>query len=278
MKFDSNLAAVHAYLCADGYVIKNPETQKHKYYHIALRNTNLTLLEDFQKKFYNVFGVSPKITNGRCIIHSKELFYVLTKEYCYYSYKWTLPKLTTNTLKLWLRAFFDCEGWVELQKAKSRSIRTDSVNLKGLTQVQMALRRFEIKSTIKKSKKNLWRLSICGFDDIKKYAKNIGFLHPSKKQRLKDVLTSYKSYKWTIPTEKNELIKFLYKQGKIRKERNELRLFSIKRGNIDSINESLRKCGIDSKVQGPWKNNTGSLYFCLVLKEDKIKVMQTNGS
>jgi len=28
MRFDENLIIVHAYLCADGYVIKNPETQK----------------------------------------------------------------------------------------------------------------------------------------------------------------------------------------------------------------------------------------------------------
>jgi hypothetical protein len=49
MKFNNNLSAIHSYLCGDGYVIKNPKTQKHKYYHIGLRNTNQTLLRDFKK-------------------------------------------------------------------------------------------------------------------------------------------------------------------------------------------------------------------------------------
>ena len=59
MKLDENLAAVHAYLCADGYVIKNSEAQKQKYYMIGFRNTNLILLKDFQDKFEKVFGVKP---------------------------------------------------------------------------------------------------------------------------------------------------------------------------------------------------------------------------
>jgi len=29
---------LHAYLCADGYVIRNPKTQKHNYYYVGLRN------------------------------------------------------------------------------------------------------------------------------------------------------------------------------------------------------------------------------------------------
>ena len=57
MKIGENLAAVHAYLCADGYVIKNPENSKYNYFHIGLRNTNLVLLKDFQENFYQVFGI-----------------------------------------------------------------------------------------------------------------------------------------------------------------------------------------------------------------------------
>ena len=32
MEINEDLVVIHAYLCADGYVIKNSETQKHKYY------------------------------------------------------------------------------------------------------------------------------------------------------------------------------------------------------------------------------------------------------
>ena len=77
MKFDNNLASIHAYLCADGYVIRNPPTQKHKYYYIGLRNQNITLLRDFQNKFESTFSVKPIITKDvdRCKIQNKELYF-----------------------------------------------------------------------------------------------------------------------------------------------------------------------------------------------------------
>jgi hypothetical protein len=132
MKFDKNLSALHGYLCGDGYVIKNPTTQKHKYYHIRFRNTNMTLLKDFQEKFQIVFVLKPHITNeGRCRIQNKEIYCQLTKDfsyYSYYSYKWTLPELSPEHLTFWLRAFFDCEGWVENQPRKSRLIGLDCCN------------------------------------------------------------------------------------------------------------------------------------------------------
>src|SRR3989339_467771 len=81
MKFDKNLAAIHAYLCGDGYVIKNPDTQKHKYYYIGLRNTNAVLLKDFQQKFKAVFNVEPRIVEGRSVNQSKEIYQFLTKDF-----------------------------------------------------------------------------------------------------------------------------------------------------------------------------------------------------
>ena len=80
MKFNEDLTAIHAYLCADGYVIRNPTTQSHKYYYIGLRNTNLTLLMDSQERFYRFFGVKPIITkDGRARIQNKEIYQKLTK-------------------------------------------------------------------------------------------------------------------------------------------------------------------------------------------------------
>ena len=74
MNFNKNLAAVHGYLCADGYVIRNPPNQRHKYYYIGFRNTNKILLKDFQAKFQAFFGLKPIITNeGRCKIQNKDI-------------------------------------------------------------------------------------------------------------------------------------------------------------------------------------------------------------
>lgn len=236
MKFNKNLAAIHAYLCGDGYVIKNPPTQKHKYYCIGLRNTNSTLLSDFRDKFYSYFGVKPIITHERCKIQNKAIYEILTKDYSYYSYEWAMPHLSKENLAFWLRAFFDCEGWVENQPGKSRVIGLECCNELGLHSVQKALLRFGIESEIKKRPgRTIWRLTICGLDDLKSYSKNIGFIHPTKKQKLAAAINSYKNYWWQIPTTKSELLEFVMGKGKLRKSRQLLQLLSIKRDNLENV-------------------------------------------
>lgn len=193
MKFDENLAAIHAYLCGDGYVIKNPDTQKHKYYYIGLRNTNEVLLKDFQQKFKAVFGITPIITNeGRCKIQNKEIYYILTKDFSYYSYEWKMPELSREDAKSWLRAFFDCEGWVENQPRKSRLIGLECCNHSGILQIKDELQKLGIASQlVKKKDRTIWRLTICGKENILKYQQEIDFFHPQKKQKLEEALASY---------------------------------------------------------------------------------------
>src|SRR3989344_9396288 len=154
MKFNENFAAIHAYLSADGYVIKNPATQKHKYYHIGLRNTNETLLKDFQNKFNKQFKIKSHIAkDGRCRIQNKQLYYKLTKDYSFYSKEWQLPEsLPKRLLSVWLRAFFDCESWVFVKVHQNRQIGVDSINHKGLKSIQQALGNFGIESILKKVK------------------------------------------------------------------------------------------------------------------------------
>src|SRR3989338_9921172 len=187
MKFDKNLAAIHAYLCGDGYVIKNPETQKHKYYHIGLRNTNEVLLKDFQQKFKAVFNIEPRIVPGRSVIQNKEIYQFLTNDFSYYSYEWSFPQLSIENTKAWLRAFFDCEGWVENQIHKSRLIRLDCCNKLGIISIQQALLRFKITSQVRKiPTRNIYRLTISGRDNIKRFQSKINFIHPDKARRLVD--------------------------------------------------------------------------------------------
>ncbi|MEK6892222.1 MAG: LAGLIDADG family homing endonuclease [Nanoarchaeota archaeon] len=268
MEFDKNLAAIHGYLCSDGYVIKNPESQKHKYYHIGLRNIDSTLLKDFQGKFEVVFGVKPIITNeGRCRIQNKEIYEQLTKEFSYYSYEWKLPELNKENLRYWLRAFFDCEGWVENQPAKSRLIGADCCNESGLLSIQEALKRFDISSSInKRNGRTIWRLAICDLVNLKKFQKNIGFLQPNKGQKLTEALNSYKNYSWDVPKNKGDLLKFIAEKGKIRKSREEIRFISIRKENLKNLRKALKDYNINSNIFGPWKNNTGSLYYCLIIK------------
>jgi len=274
MKFDKNLAAIHGYLCSDGYVIKNPESQKHKYYYIGLRNTNQALLKDFQHKFELVFGLKPIITNeGRCKIQNKAIFERLTKEFSYYSYEWKMPKLSKKNLRYWLRALFNCEGWVENQPAKSRLIGADCCNKSGLSSIQEALKNFNISSSIKKKKgRVIWRLIICDLENLKRFQENVGFLHPEKSQKLIEAINSYKNYYWNIPENLKNLMKFIAEKGKIRNSRNEIRFLSIKKVNLLNLKKALNKHNISSSLFGPWRNNTGSLYYCLIIKNTEVKV------
>ncbi len=277
MKFNKDLASIHAYLCADGYVITNPPSQKHKYYYIGLRNTNETLLRDFQSKFERVFGVRPIITNeGRCKIQNKEIYQKLTKNYTYYSDKWNFPKLSKNNYAAWLQSYFDCDGWARAVKGKDRKIGLDSINQKGISQIKNILKKeFKITSTVKKrNDRNIWSLTICGRDDLTKFKKHIGFLHPKKVKTLEDALNSYVDYNWKIPSNKNALKKFVRKIGRSRKSRKEVRIFSIIKRNLTLLRTNLNKFGVVSRVYGPWKNSEGRLYYCLILKKGELKKLQ----
>ena len=280
MRFDKNLSAIHGYLCGDGYVIKNPKTQKHKYYYIGFRNTNETLLKDFQEKFHTFFGLKPYITDeGRCKIQNKDIYYRLTKNFSYYSYEWKLPLLSEENLRLWIRAFFDCEAWVENQPRKSRLIGLDCCNEIGLQSVQKTLQRLGIDSQIKRRKnRTVWRLTICGLQNLKIFQKKINFLHPNKEKLLIKAINSYKNYIWKIPFNRKELFSFILRKGKVRKSRKEIRILSIKKQNLIQLQKALKKYDIKSRILGPWKSSTCSQYYSLITKEENFNERTKNWS
>lgn len=280
---NNSLAAVHGYLCSDGYVIKNPPHQKHKYYHIGLRNKNMTLLRDFQENFGNVFGKKPRITNEkeRCKIQDKEIYQRLTAQFgSFYSRDWTLPEMGRKSAQKWLRAYFDCDGWVRVLKGKDRKIGLESINERGIKEIQRLLRQeFSIDSSIaSKRGRNIYALHICGKNNILKFKEAIGFLHPQKARKLDDALQSYMDYRWVIPQSISSLKQFLLQKGRERKSRNELRFFSILKNNLLLLKASLEKYNIHPTIFGPWKNNWDREYYCLIMKKDDIhKIGGKNG-
>ncbi len=278
MNFNSDLAAIHGYLCSDGYVITNPVYQKHRYYMIGLRNTEPILLIDFQTKFKRVFGISPIITNdGRCRISNKKIFLELTKEYSFYSDHWNPPKISGKKLSFWLKAYFDCDGWVAVTKAKDRKIGLDSINRKGITWIRRVLKtEFGITSTVsKRSNRSIYTLRICGKDDILKYKNKIGFLHPKKQGKLNEALGSYEVLVWTIPEEKSSLARFVLDKAKLRRSHHQVRICSIYKNNLLGLLRLLRKLfGIGGSVFGPWTNSYGSSYFCLTFREDDLEKLR----
>ena len=251
MLFNKNLSAIHAYLCADGYVIKNSENQKHKYYYIGLRNQNIILLKDFQEKMKQEFKINPIITkDGRCKIQNKELYYTLTKDFSYYSSNWRLPNINKENLKYWLRTFFDCEAWVLVEKAKNRHIGLDSINKIGIYQIQQTLKRFNINSKLKKlNKRNIFRLLIYGKENLIKFRKEINFLHPIKREKLNQAVNSYIDYNWRFPVEKNQIKMFIWNLLREKINNKRFRITSIKKKNLILLQKYLKELfKINSKI------------------------------
>jgi len=278
MKLDKNLAVVHAYLCADGYVIKNPETQKHKYYRVGFRNTNLILLKDFQEKFEKVFRIKPRLVEGqRCEIGSREIYEKLTKEFgSFYSWEWRMPELNKELIKIWLRAYFDCEGWVFCKTHQNRHIGADCVNERGLNQIIKALNDIEIK-TIKKynKKRNIYRILIYGKKNLNGFYKKIGFLHPDKKEKLKEVLSDFMVYIWNFPEDKEKCKRFILNilKEKIKiKKPHYARIISKEEYNLEELNKWARYFyDIEGKVNRGI-NGLGTVYYELnINKKSEIQ-------
>ncbi len=267
MKLDKNLVAVHAYLCADGYVIKNPETQKHKYFCIGFRNTNLVLLKDFRDRFEKIFDVKPHLIEGqRCRIGSKEIYEKLTKKFgSFYSWEWKMPKLNGKLSKIWLRAYFDCEGWVFCKTHQNRHIGADCVNENGLNQVIKALNNIGIK-TIKKynKKRNIYRILIYGKENLNHFCKKVGFLHPDKSKKLKGVVKDFVVYKWNFPKEERKCKKFVFdilrEKIKIKKPCS-VRIISKEENNLNTLKHYLKKFyDIECKMHRS-VNGIGTVYY-----------------
>ena len=74
-----------------------------------------------------------------------------------------MPDFSRSNLSIWLRAFFDCEGWVLNKVAVNRHIGLDSVNHKGILQIRDALEKFGIRTKFKQKKgRSTYRILIYG--------------------------------------------------------------------------------------------------------------------
>jgi hypothetical protein len=272
MKFDENLAAVHAYLCADGYVIKNPREQKQKYYIIGFRNTNLDLLQDYQKRFFYYFNVEPHLHIGqRCQLGSREIYKRLINEFgSFYSNEWSMPYVNENLMKIWLRAFFDCEGWVFCKTHQNRHIGLDSINEKGLDRIKESLEKIGIKSVKKISpKRKMFRILIYGKQNLIKFKQEIGFFHPQKKEKLEQTVSDFVSYNWVIKQNKNSIRQLMLEKAKIKKPYY-TRVISKEERNLRSLKTSL--CNLFKiKIQAiriyERTNGIGTKYFELNINE-----------
>lgn len=281
---DEDLAVIHAYLCADGYVIKNPPTQKNKYYVIGFRNTNSNLLKDFHKRFNNYFGISTRfLERERCVIGNKEIYHILTKNFgSFYSWEWSMPKLDKNLIKLWLRAYFDCEGWVTCISHQNRAIGLCCVNEKGIIKIVEALKILGIEAKYKKrNTRNIFSLNIFGKDNLIKFRNKVGFLHPKKNKNLEIAINDYVKYLWEFPENEKSLRNFVKNiikdKIRFRKDKFYARIISNKKQNLTRLKKELFKFfEIKSRVYKS-KNGCGTIYYTLMIKNSEVnKLLRFN--
>jgi hypothetical protein len=196
---------------------------------------------------------------------------VLTNNFSYYSREWEIPLLSKKNLRFWLRAFFDCEAWVENRPRQSRLIGLDCCHEEGLLQVQKALNRFDIKFNVKKRlDRDIWSLVLYGKENLKKFQKEIGFFHPKKKKKLEEAINSYVNYRWKIPLKKKELYRFVNFKG-VKYGEGRIKFHSIVKASLLDLKKALNKYGIKSKLGGPWINNHGSVNYDLRIRIKEVK-------
>ncbi|MDP7141596.1 MAG: LAGLIDADG family homing endonuclease [Candidatus Woesearchaeota archaeon] len=292
MKINQNLAAIHGYLCGDGYI-----SGRDKEVCIRFSNTNLTLVKDFKKRFERLCDINHKITIKK--VKNKKILYCysgtqnkiyekLMKYEPYYTENWEIPIefLDKQGLSLWLRAFFDSEGWLQFRPHQTRTIGVHSLNHKGLLQIRSLLKAvFGIDSIVKKRNgRNISYLGIYGKDDLTKFHKEIGFLHSEKRKKLPKIVNSYVDYTWKFPEGpiklKNFIEHMLKKKAKPKLCRGKpiyVRFNSIKEDNLKKLSKHLYDLfKIKSKIYR-CVNGHGTVYYELNIQEvESVRKMLEN--
>jgi len=198
-------ARIHAHLCGDGdlfiYIRKRSPSSRRtswskdtnfKVYTIEYNNMSLALrkqfINDVKKTYGNVYIYER--SRGKITIRRKEIYEEMVKLCAKNSRKWRIPKEilnASNEIKsTWLEAFYDDEATVDVNHKR---IDLKSVNLKGLKQVKLLVSDVGIRSYINGPYERMWMLRISS-NEIKKFYETINFVHPSKKKKLKILVTA----------------------------------------------------------------------------------------
>lgn len=200
---DSDVARFLGYLVGDGYVRIRKTTG-----FISFTNANQELLHDFEQLSQRVLGIIPKRRRKQgtsayeYYLSSIEAVRILEKVDANITKKSAdmqicrLITLSPNVvLKEFLRSLFECEACIYPQK---REIEFSSKSKDLIFDLKYVLLRFGIISqvssglksatnTIGKIKRRYYRLRISG-ENVLQFAKEIGFVSQTKRQRLQHLV------------------------------------------------------------------------------------------
>jgi len=172
---------------------------------IQFWNNNETLIEDYKQAVESFFGIKAGITKRKHqfavrVISKKVADYMKNLDPLLLE-KGILKKIPDKVMafpkenvKYLLRALFDGDGTVVLEKRNGCRVSLSTENLNITEQVVDLLLRFGITSSIFRDK-NTWKVDISGQENLKKYLLDISFLSEHKKRRLKEYIEKEKTYK-----------------------------------------------------------------------------------
>jgi glucosamine--fructose-6-phosphate aminotransferase (isomerizing) len=212
---DPGLMQILGYLLGDGYA-------REKY--IRFKDTDIETLNIYRELMRNVFGVRCKIkkikgakayqleANSRYLcLWLEENFPEFVESHCKRISSW-IGSLPSEEIAAFLRGLFDAEGSVNL---KSKQVTLRVVDKEIIRMLQFLFLRFKILPSIGELKRGVrqkqssYSLALSNREDIELFYEVIGFGHPEKQRRTREIVRrlkrgySYKKIK--VPITKPQL-------------------------------------------------------------------------
>ncbi len=204
--FKLEKARLIGFLMGDGSLTSKQSNSKFPHHDIRFYPDDIELAKLFVKDFKKIYLKKPTIkklkNHFRVHVSSRPAWEDLNKIAGFSSLEWDLPKKYFRSKEekiIWLRALFDCEGYVG-----KRAIQLQSVNLKGISSIKKTLLNIGITSSIYNyTRKNPnWNvnyiLSITKKDNLIKFSNLVGFDHSLKKEKIKKYLPMCQSGNGTV--------------------------------------------------------------------------------
>lgn len=202
-KENNDLCKLLGYYLSDGCY----EINRKKKTGIQFWNNNLLLINDYQKAVKSYFNLTPKISrrnkqyisrliSKKVIQEFKDLDKMLLEKGDKKKIPESIMQLPNENIKYLLKALYDGDGSVSLQKRNGCRISFVSQNKELEEQMSDLLLRFGIQSSIfKDNHSNVYRLDISGQENLSRFLLNISFLSKHKKEKLETYCKKTKSYK-----------------------------------------------------------------------------------
>lgn len=183
------------FLAGDGNIDLSKRKNNQKY-SVRFYPDHLSLIKPFEESIEKLYKrkviTKPRGNHYGVLVHSRVIVEDILKFGSIKTKEWRVPNslLENKESKVeWLRAFFDCEGYVG-----KNHIKINCVNIVGLRQVRTLLNAFEINSKfyIFEPKNKRWSkygiLRIGNKVDLIKYNNIVGFNHKIKSQKLLKII------------------------------------------------------------------------------------------